>query len=152
MNVPFADESLDVAVCAQVYEHVPDASLMLEELHRVLVPGGTVFFSGPNLLFPIEPHYHLPFLHWLPRPMAGALLRWTGKGDRYYEKPVTLWSLRGLTQAFEVQDISVEVMRRYGAPQHRLLQLLLQRVPDAVWKLLTPLLPNYNWILYKPEP
>ncbi len=63
---PLEDESCDLVICAQVYEHVPDDRRLAEEVYRVLKPGGVVFFSGPNWLFPIEGHYHLPFLHWLP--------------------------------------------------------------------------------------
>jgi len=38
--LPYADRSLDAAVCTQVYEYVPDVDRALVELHRVLEPGG----------------------------------------------------------------------------------------------------------------
>jgi SAM-dependent methyltransferase len=40
MALAAADASLDVAVCAQVLEYIPDADRGLMELHRVLKPGG----------------------------------------------------------------------------------------------------------------
>jgi ubiquinone/menaquinone biosynthesis C-methylase UbiE len=39
-QLPFADGEFDVAVSTQVCEYVSDASRALEELHRVLRPGG----------------------------------------------------------------------------------------------------------------
>jgi SAM-dependent methyltransferase len=151
MRLPFGDEAVDLAICAQVYEHVPDASIMMEELCRVLAPGGMVFFSGPNWLFPIEPHYFLPFLHWLPRSMADAFLRLAGRGDHYYERSRTLWGLRRLVRCFDVRDITVEVVQRFGPDTKGVLGAILRLLPAVAWKVLMPFLPNYNWILYKPE-
>jgi SAM-dependent methyltransferase len=151
MALPFGTSSIDVIICAQVYEHVPDASRLFEEMHRVLVPGGVVFFSGPNWLFPIEPHYLLPFLHWLPEPVADGYLRLLGKGDHYYERLQHFWSLRRLLSDFTIQDITVEVMQHFYLTRNGLLQSLCNVVPDAIWKLLLPLFPNYNWILRKPD-
>jgi ubiquinone/menaquinone biosynthesis C-methylase UbiE len=40
MNLSQEDDSVDVVVCSHVYDHVPDARRMFEEIHRVLKPGG----------------------------------------------------------------------------------------------------------------
>jgi ubiquinone/menaquinone biosynthesis C-methylase UbiE len=61
------DSSVDVAICNQVYEHVPDPKKLVSELFRVLKPTGICYFAGPNLLWPIEPHVFMPLVHWLPR-------------------------------------------------------------------------------------
>lgn len=68
------DGSVDVAVCNQVYEHVPDVAVLLRSIHRALRADGFCYFAGPNLLWPIEPHVHLPFVHWLPRQPTIRLL------------------------------------------------------------------------------
>jgi SAM-dependent methyltransferase len=39
-QLPYPDNSFDVAVSTQVYEYVPDIPAALAELHRVLRPGG----------------------------------------------------------------------------------------------------------------
>lgn len=151
MTLPFGNSTMDVIICAQVYEHVPDAERLFKEIHRVLVPGGVVFFSGPNWLFPIEPHYFLPFLHWLPGRMADRYLRLVGKGDHYYERLQHLWNLRRLVSCFVVHDITVEVMQHFYLPRHGKLQSICDAVPAAIWRLLLPFFPNYNWILHKPD-
>lgn len=152
MDLPFASSSTDVIICAQVYEHVPDDRELVAEIYRVLKPNGLVFFSGPNRLHPIEPHYSLPFLHWLPDRLANSYLRIAGRGDHYYEHSRTMWSLRRLVSRFLVQDITVEILLRrvdLGAP--RVVGRLIEMVPSVVWKMLLPFLPNYNWILRKPD-
>ena len=46
--LPLAPASVDKAVCLNALHHVPDAALALREIHRVLKPGGRVFFSEPG--------------------------------------------------------------------------------------------------------
>ncbi len=150
MSLPFGDNTVDVIICAQVYEHVPDDELLFEEIYRVLKPGGLVFFSGPNWLFPIEPHYFLPFLHWLPGQLADIYLQLTRQGDHYYERSRHLWGLRRLLHRFVIRDITLEVLQRFYLPEIRGLKWIIRNTPTVVWKLLLPFFPNFNWILYKP--
>jgi SAM-dependent methyltransferase len=44
----FADNSFDAAVAQQVFEHLYDPVPHLEELRRILKPGGVLFLSVPN--------------------------------------------------------------------------------------------------------
>ena len=92
-ELPFADGWFDAAVCNHVYEHVPDAMALMREIRRVLRPGGACYFAGGHTLQLIEPHYRIPFLSWLPRPMASAWLRRLGRGDAYAEQFVAPWKL-----------------------------------------------------------
>lgn len=43
--LPFADRSFDVIIAAHVLEHLPDATIALKEMHRVLRPGGWLVAS-----------------------------------------------------------------------------------------------------------
>jgi len=151
MALPFADEAVDLLVCAQVYEHVPDDTRLFREMHRVLRPGGAAFFSGPNWLFPIEPHYGLPFLHWLPEGFADAWLRALGRGGHYYERSRTTWGLRRLLKGLAIRDVTAEAMRYVWAQRTDRLAALLARMPKWVWRAVAPLVPNVNWVLVKPD-
>ena len=41
-RLPFADESVRVVVAGEVFEHVPDLEAVVQEIGRVLSPGGTL--------------------------------------------------------------------------------------------------------------
>jgi SAM-dependent methyltransferase len=152
MRLPVMSESVDIALCSQVYEHVPDDVRLIHEIYRILKPGGVVFFSGPNKLYPVEPHYFLPFLHWLPSRWADLYLKLFRKGDHYYERSRTIWSLRRLVAEFSIRDVTGELIKREPdllASQRW--SIHLHRMPLWVWHILAPVLPNFNWLLFKPR-
>jgi len=151
LKLPIPDQSCDFILCLQVYEHVVDDGTLIDEIYRVLRPGGQVYFSGPNKLFPIEPHYHLLFLHWLPERASASYLRITGKGEIYYERSRTYWGLRTLTSRFEFSDMTGEVLRykmAQAAPDF--IGKVIRRLPVWIMTSMSPFLPNFNWILTKP--
>ncbi|MEM9143870.1 MAG: methyltransferase domain-containing protein [Bacteroidota bacterium] len=47
-DLPFADASFDVILCNHVLEHIPDDTKALQELYRVLRPGGWGIFQVPQ--------------------------------------------------------------------------------------------------------
>ncbi len=149
MSLPIANSSIDVIICAQVYEHVPDDETLVAEMYRVLKPGGFVFFSGPNKLFPMEPHYFLPFLHWLPERLADGYLRLMGRGQHYYERSRTLWGLQRLLAPFTIHDVTVQVMQHMQLAGSGRWARFMRHMPPWVWKIMLPVLPNFNWILFK---
>jgi ubiquinone/menaquinone biosynthesis C-methylase UbiE len=110
MQMAFADNSFDVVICTQIYEHVPDASKMFGEIHRVLKPGGFCYFSGNNRIMFMEPHYRLPFLSLLPRPLADQYVRLTGRGSHYHELHFSYWTLKRLCKDFDIVDYSAKVI------------------------------------------
>jgi ubiquinone/menaquinone biosynthesis C-methylase UbiE len=151
MQLPFQASTFDFILCLQVYEHVPSDEMMTAEMFRVLRPEGIVLFSGPNLLFPIEPHYYLPFLHWLPQAWADFYLRVTGKGQSYYEKSRSYWGLRRILGDFTIQDISPDIFlyrllqnRSFDNPHN-----LLKWITKWLLRASITLIPNFNWILRK---
>ena len=46
--LPFADESFDTVICSEVIEHIPDDPVVIDELTRVLRPGGTLVLGTPD--------------------------------------------------------------------------------------------------------
>lgn len=56
------DESFDVILTPHVLEHVPDTAAALDEIHRVLAPGGRMYLQVPVLQGvtapPVEPEFH----------------------------------------------------------------------------------------------
>lgn len=47
-NLPFDDNSFDFILCNHVLEHIPDDTQAMQELYRILKPGGTGIFQIPQ--------------------------------------------------------------------------------------------------------
>lgn len=152
LNLPFGDASFDVVVCSQVYEHVPDPVRMFSEIQRVLKPGGLCYFAAGNRLMWNEPHYNLPLLSVLPRPLAHLYIRAAGKADHYYEKHLSYWGLRKLTAGFSMLDYTRKLISEpdkfhtaYMLPPGS----LKSRVASIMSQLMYWALPGYVWVLQK---
>ncbi len=76
-------ECFDLAVMDNVLEHIDDQPDALWRLSRCLRPGGVAFILVPNKFWPIEVHYGLPFLSYLPLPLATRYLRASRRGSDY---------------------------------------------------------------------
>ena len=47
-NLPFDDNSYDIILCNHVLEHIPDDTKAMQELYRILKPGGWGIFQIPQ--------------------------------------------------------------------------------------------------------
>ena len=97
-TIPFGDETFDIVVNNMVMEHVPDLDRVLDEIRRVLRPGGLVLSLFPDRALWIEGHCRIPFLHRFPRGgrarvYYAACLSSLGIGARRDEAPLA-WSRR----------------------------------------------------------
>jgi SAM-dependent methyltransferase len=134
---------------------VPDARALLDEIYRVLRPGGACFFAAGNRFVLIEEHYHLPLLAAIPKRLAHHYIRWAGKADYYYENHLSYWSLKKLVARFDVVDYSRRVVadpERFHATDMIAPGSLKQRVALAVYDHARWLFPTYLWVLRKPGP
>jgi SAM-dependent methyltransferase len=66
-RLPFVDGSFDRIIASEVMEHVPDDLAALDELTRVLRPGGTIAVTVPawlpeKICWAITDTYHAPFV------------------------------------------------------------------------------------------
>jgi len=154
MCIPFRDNSFDAVVCAHVYEHVPNAKRMMNEIYRVLKPGGICFFSAGNRLSLMEPHYRLPFLSIVPKPVADWFLRGLGRGDHYYEKHLTYWGLKALVSRFELIDYTQRIVddpERFAATDVCPPGSGIQRFASLLAKTARWLIPTYIFLLKKAQ-
>jgi SAM-dependent methyltransferase len=68
-GMPLADSSMDVVLCTQVLEHIPDPIAVIGEIRRVLKPGGTLLLSVPSIF----PQHGSPGDYWRYMPQG---LQW----------------------------------------------------------------------------
>ena len=70
-QLPFPDAAFDLVILDNVLEHVDDPARTLEEIHRVLAPGGILYLVTPKPYAAYslwrDPHYDLAGLVLLPR-------------------------------------------------------------------------------------
>ncbi len=152
LNLPLPDKSVDLIICNHVYEHVPDPEQMFKEIYRVLNDEGICYLGAASRLTFIEPHYHLPFLSWLPKPLAHRYMRAFAKGDYYYENLRTYSGIMKLIKDFRIKDYTLSIIEnpdKFHAndllPKHG----LLRKIPSFVWKMFFRLLPTYIFLLKK---
>lgn len=75
-HLPFADDSFGILTCWDVVEHVQNPVKLFAEIARVLTPDGRAFVTVINRLALVDPHYHLRFVNWLPRPLGEKYVAW----------------------------------------------------------------------------
>jgi SAM-dependent methyltransferase len=71
--IPFPDETFEVVLSNQVFEHVNDFDGPLREIHRAMKPGGLFILHFPTSEVILEGHIGIPFAHWFAR---GSRLRY----------------------------------------------------------------------------
>jgi ubiquinone/menaquinone biosynthesis C-methylase UbiE len=154
VNLQFPDNSFDVVICTGVYEHVPDAFRMMDEIFRVLKPSGVCYFAAANRIMWNEPHYNLPLLSVIPRPLANVYLRLMRKSRHYHELHYTYWGLRKLVRRFVVHDYTP---RMINAPAKYSVDYMIPpgsvktRIANFLAIHLHWLIPRYIWLLQKPR-
>ena len=143
---------MDVVVCNHIYEHVPEAHQMMGEIHRVLREDGFCYFSAGNKYVLMEGHYHLLLLSWLPKPFAHLYLKLTGRGDFYYEEPLSLRGLKRLVRKFRIHDYTLSVIRnpeKFYATDLFNKKTILYKWTQWLAPYLYPWIPTYIWVLTK---
>lgn len=72
-RLPLADGEADYVICNSVIEHVSlrERRNLASEVMRV---GRRYFVQTPSPSFPLELHFLLPFVHWLPRKLAREIV------------------------------------------------------------------------------
>ena len=153
-NLPFPPGIFDVVICNHVYEHTDNPEFMMSEINRVLKTDGVCYFAGPNKYEPIEPHYGLPFLSWLPTRLADLYMKLAGEGNQYAERPFSIRRIQKLLQDFEITDYTEIVVTNpvdYCATDVLQPNSLKQTAAKALIRTMPFFFPGFIYILRKPR-
>jgi SAM-dependent methyltransferase len=139
-GLPYEDGAFRVALFANVYEHVlPERRhASLQEIRRVLAPGGFIVGQIPNPYFPIESHSRLPFMGWLPMRAQKAYWRLSPVPWEHDFFVVTMRQMRASAEQLGYRTVEVrnfnyppEVIPQALRSAWRLLERPMQRMPWA---------------------
>lgn len=72
LELPFRDHSFDLVTANMVVEHLEDPLPVLQEIRRVLRPGGVCIFHTPN-----SQNWQIALGRHLPQWLKNALILWT---------------------------------------------------------------------------
>ena len=96
-RLPFADGAFPCVVCSQVIEHVPREAPVLEELCRVLAPGGRLVLGTPD------------YGRWRWRALEAIYNRVAP--DAYGHEHVTRFTRRDVVDAMGARGLALEAER-----------------------------------------
>ena len=74
-SLPVKSDSVDFVFCASLIEHVADPVQLVEEMYRILKPGGRAYLSFPPFYSPVGGHQFKPF-HLLGQPASIRIYKW----------------------------------------------------------------------------
>lgn len=154
MELPFNDNTYDVVVCNETLSYVDDQSKALDEVYRVLKPGGVCFLTADNALFPIESQYKLPFIHWLPQRLAQYIVLSLGHKNYFLGNLKTYWQLARLFHRFVVHDYTLRILqnpRRYQYVRLYKYQPFIHLMPSCLCRAAKFFVPTFVFIIQKPQ-
>lgn len=96
-RIDFTDNTFDLVLSNQVFEHVEDLENVLMEIHRVMRRNAVLLCLFPSKDVIREGHIGIPFVHWLPkdsnlRYYYALYLRRIGLGYFKGNKSKTQWT------------------------------------------------------------
>ncbi len=154
-NAPLADESVDIVICNQVYEHVLDHEGLAAEIHRILKPEGFCYFGAGSRYVLIEGHYFLPFLSWLPIAWSTRYLRLMGRKLDYDVYLLSYYKLRKLLRNFVIHDFTTRILtepENFSAEDLVKPGSIWTKLPPRLYEWAKPILPGWAWVLTKAKP
>jgi len=132
LALPLADDTFPFIFCASLIEHVPHPHLLLEEIKRVLRPGGLAYVSFPPFYSPVGGHQFKPY-HLLGERLA---IRLSGFDCERFATCFGAWGLYRLTirqvrRMLKETGLQIKNMTTRFSPLNVARIPLLGRVPNV---------------------
>lgn len=108
------EQSFDIVICHDVFEHIAEKERFLSNLSKYLKPQGIVFMSFPAWQMPFGGHQqickskflsHLPYIHLLPVSLYQLLLKTFGESEGCIKE---LLSIKGTKTSIELFENTIK--------------------------------------------
>ena len=152
MALPFLDDTFDIIICNQVYEHIPSPERMMKEIYRTLKHRGVCYFGAGTKYVIRERHYNLYFLSWLPKKIADKYVKFMNKGDEFYETLYSLRQLKNLLCDFEIFDYTRNILNepnKFYAAGEVFRFKFINKLVSKLYPVLKYVSPGFIFILKK---
>ena len=125
----------------------------MDEIFKLLKPGGVCYFAATNRFKIIEPHYKLPFLSFFPKNISNRYIKIFTNHDKYYENLKSLRNLKKLVFQFEIEDYTLKIIEnpsKFSANEMLKEKTLKHYLANKISRIAYFLIPTYIWVLRKP--
>ena len=123
-TLPYGDNYFDYLVCFSVLEHVSFPDKLLNEMLRVLKPGGKVLLSLPNRYYPKETHTLAYFVSYMPHGLANAYLKILKRSPLEYDN-LHFYSYFDILRMLKKTNYKYELLYKDLGGVHSLKKLLI---------------------------
>jgi 2-polyprenyl-6-hydroxyphenyl methylase/3-demethylubiquinone-9 3-methyltransferase len=72
-ELPFESNKYDVCLCIELLEHVPEWKKCLDQITRIVKPGGVVTLTTTNNICPKQSEFRLPLYSWWPSGLKSKM-------------------------------------------------------------------------------
>lgn len=159
LSLPLADGSFDFVFCASLIEHVAEPERLIDEIARVLRPGGYCYLSFPPYFSPRGGHEYAPW-HYLGERWALRISRgrndvapWVHDLYRLSDEPD---SFAALYEDWGLYPLTIGKVRRLLDPSSLSVLDISTRylsLNPVRWPLIGEILTwHVQFLLQKPEP
>ncbi|MFH7766811.1 class I SAM-dependent methyltransferase [Acinetobacter sp. BSP-28] len=155
-KLPYADNFFDIVISNHVIEHVGEKQQQqehLDEINRVLKPGGILYLAVPNRWMLIEPHYQLIFLSWLPKKIRSYYLKKIRNIAFYDCEPLEKNELENLFSMSELtyKNYCIEALHIFVRDEksYKGLYVIFKWLPLGILKKIVGLIPTLIYLAKK---
>lgn len=124
-KLPFRNDTFDAVICFEVIEHLDEPLKLLEEIRRVLKPGGLVICSTPNKRYSAHPIYHKH--EFEKTEFINAIDKFFKIESIYIQKLSIFLYLKNLSRGYLIRFIS-SIFQELPSPAKELIRKTLKRI------------------------
>jgi 2-polyprenyl-6-hydroxyphenyl methylase/3-demethylubiquinone-9 3-methyltransferase len=157
-KLPWNDESMNIVIAPELLEHIPDWEGSLREFIRILKPGGVLYLTTTNVLFPWwQEEFGLPFYPLYPAPIKRHCERLAVTSHRHwvsYTKfpPVNWFTHRQLSKYLKQRGLTAldrfDILERMPEKHTRGVLLALKVIQSTrLTKRLAQFAEQQTWVI-----